>query len=928
MIDNGSGYTFEPAVVITGDSTVAAELVAKINSAGRVIGIEIISAGSGYSETPVITIVGDGVGARAYANLSNTLVRNIKTTIKYDRYQYQTDVQEWIPNENYDNGTLVRYINRVWEATSDDSTGVQSETFDPQQWTVVPAGDLGGVDRTMGYYVATPNEPGLDLALLISGVDYPGVQVYGPDFDQDTGFDVGNFDINPYDNIAYGPEGLPTYDPAILDAIYESNFVDPYLGVGPSAIDVDGGAFVDTYSSHAPEELVPGAIFDTLDLRVYTTPGADWQSDGHGFPLISIGYQFTLAGTSYSFADLLEFPSAIRLFNKTVGNELVPSVDYVIDWVNQTVTVNSGVVTGNTLVINVYELGGGNQFYRNRYNGADIGDTVIVPVAYSLISEVVVFVNGIFVTDYTYNAINISDTEIVFDAAWTSTDDVVVTILGSELPTTYSWSLPVTEYFVSAGELVYTLSNYLGGTNPANVIVEKNGVRARPVEGVEYIGDGSSLEYYLPVRGGYSQALIADNEVSVFVNNVRLTLGSQFTVTPYTGDPRTVVLAELPLIGTEVVITVSTASVYTIVGNVLTFKSGSGFIPIVNDVVSVTTWNDTAQQNILTQVFVGPETVGVLVTESYDSTLYDAGAITGDPGSYDYSEGTIIQTNRFDTGRIISNSNRIMVSLDGLYLYEGLNYVVDGTAIVISGPPIAVNDVVAITSFTQSVLPGGIAFRIFQDMRGQQSTYRITASTTTQLVSVLNSDDAVIYVDDAGKLSEPNLTAGLFGLITINGERITYRTRNLITNTLSGLRRGTAGTAAADHAVGSAVYDIGIGNLLPVEYQDRIIAQNFLGDGTETVFTATEISISSLDSTELVEAVEVYVGGIKQMGGYIIITDAPVAIAFTTAPAVGYQVSIRIRQGLSWYHPGVSTPSDGISLQDTNTLAARFIRGN
>jgi hypothetical protein len=606
----------------------------------------------------------------------------------------------------------------------------------------------------------------------------------------------------------------------------------------------------------------------------------------------------------------------------------VPAVDYIVDWVNQAVTVNSGVITGDTLLIDVYELGGGNQFYRNRYNGADIGNTVVVPVAYSLISEVVVFVNGIFVTDYTYSAIDISDTEIVFDAAWTSTDDVVVTILGSELPTTYSWSLPVTEYFVSAGELVYTLSNYLGGTNPANVIVEKNGVRARPVEGIEYIGDGSSLEYYLPVRGGYSQALIADNEVSVFVNNVRLTLGSQFTVTPYTGDPRTVILAELPLIGTEVVITVSTASVYTIVSNVLTFKSSSGFIPIVGDVVSVTTWNDTAQQNILTQVFVGPETVGTLVTESYDSTLYDAGAITGDPGSYDYSEGTIIQTNRFDTGRIISNPNRIMVSLDGLYLYEGLNYVVDGTAIIISGPPIAVNDVVAITSFTQSVLPGGIAFRVFQDMRGQQSTYRITASTTTQLVSVLNSDDAVIYVDDASRLSEPNLTAGLFGLITINGERITYRTRDLATNTLSGLRRGTAGTAAADHAVGSAVYDIGVGNLLPTEYQDRIIAQNFLGDGSETVFTATEISISSLDSTELVEAVEVYVGGIKQMGGYIIITDAPVAIAFTTAPAAGYQVSIRIRQGLSWYQPGVSTPSDGISLQDTNTLAARFIRGN
>jgi hypothetical protein len=30
--------------------------------------------------------------------------------------------------------------------------------------------------------------------------------------------------------------------------------------------------YVGPYSSHAPEELVPGAEFDTLDLRVYTRP--------------------------------------------------------------------------------------------------------------------------------------------------------------------------------------------------------------------------------------------------------------------------------------------------------------------------------------------------------------------------------------------------------------------------------------------------------------------------------------------------------------------------------------------------------------------------------------------------------------------------------------------------------------------------------
>jgi hypothetical protein len=47
------------------------------------------------------------------------------------------------------------------------------------------------------------------------------------------------------------------------------------LGLRPEDINVDGGAFIDTYSSHAPEELVPGITFDTLDMKVYTRINSD-----------------------------------------------------------------------------------------------------------------------------------------------------------------------------------------------------------------------------------------------------------------------------------------------------------------------------------------------------------------------------------------------------------------------------------------------------------------------------------------------------------------------------------------------------------------------------------------------------------------------------------------------------------------------------
>jgi hypothetical protein len=34
-----------------------------------------------------------------------------------------------------------------------------------------------------------------------------------------------------------------------------------------------------------------------------------------------------------------------------------------------------------------------------------------------------------------------------------------------------------------------------------------------------------------------------------------------------------------------------------------------------------------------------------------------------------------------------------------------------------------------------------------------------------------------------------------------------------------------------------------------------------------------------------------------------------------------------VRQGVTWYQQGVNEASDGIALQDTNTQAARFLRG-
>ena len=151
-----------------------------------------------------------------------------------------------------------------------------------------------------------------------------------------------------------------------------------------------------------------------------------------------------------------------------------------------------------------------------------------------------------------------------------------------------------------------------------------------------------------------------------------------------------------------------------------------------------------------------------------------------------------------------------------------------------------------------------------------------------------------------------------------------YRERDVVNNTISGLLRGTAGTGISDHSAGAFAYDMGRGNIMPEEFQNYIVQTTLVGDDATTVFTASNITLTSPINED---EVEVYVGGTRQIAGYTITADAPVVVDFDTAPALGVEVTILVRRGVTWYAPGINTASDGVALQDTNTQAARFLRG-
>lgn len=1050
LVDGGTGYTEAPTVIIEtvdGDLGYGAEAIAFVNN-GSVTDILVINPGTNYKITPrVLFDSGNGIDAKAYAvmnarqpvdidaqvynvipavsqsqwiqdtgrALGGNIPRSFRTVIKYDRYQYESTIDTWNEDGVYTNGTLVRYDNRVWRADSGDgSSAVIGPDFNLTDWILVPAAELSGVNRTMGFYVAGVNEPGLDIHQLIGGTSYPGVQVWGDYFlgsdpnpltvlctatnssnnavtcDQTIAISVDSpirffgatfggitpgqiyyvksvlnstqFTITPVIGNAVLPLSTATgtmvaWIPEPLDAIYASSFTDQYLGLRPTDINVNGGEFIGLYEGHAPEELINGSEFDTVDIKVFTRPGSDWQNNGHGFEFQSISYEYDVALSAYSWANVVNHPTEILVANGTTGIAYAQDINFTVDWDDQTITILPGVwiTSGDIINITVYEVGGGSQLYRANYLGSDVGSDVIVPVNSAEIYEIPVFANGTLVTtvswepyttsvnwDITQNydkqdivnylgnyyralksippGVEISNinywlqfvpqqqSRVIFGTSFGVNDGISLVVMGVQIPQ-FSWSTPQSENFIADSSIVATKilpsTNTNIGTNSANLIVNRNGIRLRPYACIEWTGDGTSVEFGLPQRLGFNQDIInAYTDITVWVNNVLQVqsfgaITGTYSVTAWDGsnEPgRQVVFATPPTANDTILISVSTQAGYLVLPDSRIQISGSVNL---NDVFTVTSWNDTSQQNLCTLVYVGPVTTGVTIVQGYDSVPYDSATVVDTPGSFDWSGSIALSVNELYL-RPGQTANRLYVTLNGYVLLEGQDYTVVDNELILSSGTLSSIDEVVITEFVTDVVPESMAFRIFQDMRGIQTTYRMTEQSTTSLSQSLSATDNVAYVNDASHLSQPNLELGLFGVVTIDGERITYRALDTVNNTLIGLSRGTAGTGASFHNVNAVVYDMGIGNRMPQADQNYIIDQTFIGDGSTLVFAPTvfgDISSFGDSSTVFADSIEVYVGGIRARPG-LMANEITVGKTYTIA-SIG---------NTDWYAMGL--PSD------------------
>ena len=248
----GTGFTIVPQISFVGGGGTGATGYATLNGQGGIGRIIITNPGKGYTSTPTVLISGAGTGALAYPvlenvfdgnNIGHNLIRSIQTTMKFDRINY-TNANTFVFWSNITSANIGETIAANTIIVNNNNLYVLANAY-----TIDANVDFPVANVTTITYSSLSNandritafSGNVNLDLTQSGLSYPGVIVDGNTF-------VGN----------------------VFNSSIES-FYSNVFGVNPGDVTIDGGKYVSTFASYAPEELVPGRMFDSVDFTVYDT---------------------------------------------------------------------------------------------------------------------------------------------------------------------------------------------------------------------------------------------------------------------------------------------------------------------------------------------------------------------------------------------------------------------------------------------------------------------------------------------------------------------------------------------------------------------------------------------------------------------------------------------------------------------------------
>ena len=743
--------------------------------------------------------LGSAVGADELDISETTVVLDGNMTL------YAPTVFDWQPDTRFDQGDIIVYNNKAYTLRDSVPTTTTGENFEITDFREYSASEFEShLNRTWSYYQPVGGLPGKDLGQLFAGIEYPGVKVIGPSFREEPGFDVGNYDLSVFDQFVIGPEGVKVLDESILDQTIYSNFLDTTLGTKPEDIITHGGGFVDTYSSHAPEEAVPGRVYDTLDIRVFTVPANDVTGQGLGLVITTTVLDYDSTNV-YRFVPTVTRGDDLIVFSKNLGR-LDENVDYNVDYKNKTITILKTLLANDLIYIHAIN-GGGEGLIYDQEIVCSTKKEYVLQIEFDLITQSFVTLNGVTISDYELNYYEDGLTILQLGSTITVTEDDILHVhLFSTESATQQYVDVNVENFVITGtsypnNYTITLENEVGYSYPSaeKIIVELNNNRLRPPNQAYYYGDNSTIEFEIPTSRDLDVNAINDSTVQVAINGIKKQVGIEWELTQTDGSsiPTVIFYSYVPIETDLITISVLNKAEYTLLDNKNILISPSVALE-ENDKIRVTTFTNDERLGIKTSIYQGLTEENVLTAIGFDDVAFDATGLDSDSVN-------LLNTKTYQLPTPVTNINYLWVTIDqdgeagGRYLFPNNDYelIENGTKIRLSDSISIFNEsVIIITQFGENLQAPAVAYRIFKDLNDNFSYYRIGSRATTELTQTLEITDTEIFVKDASILSEPNTTLAIPGAIMIGGEKIFYYGRDLVNNKLTQIRRGVDGTGA------------------------------------------------------------------------------------------------------------------------------------
>ena len=1023
--DGGTGFTFEPIVTLVGGGGSGATAKAYLGY-GSITSIKVTNPGNGYTSAPAVVISGSqiesGTPAKATAVLGNGVVRTPSVKIKFDRTSGTFTFDTLAKSETFTGTGLESrfflewpmdldikkvnvYVDNILQLRSKytfENIENSDKSYTREQGKVlfaqppalntsirveynIPLSMLSAEDRIKFAYTPVAGMYGNDLAQLMTGVDYGGVEVRSFDFASPSGFDsqpwyTDNWDEfdDTFEDEVFTADGStiavqlstplesgvvynlykngvriddPNYDAGtptnvyaitnsitgdgVTDIVYvqdlgislldgdvfvvrkttsdgsiipDAESYDTALtggdlayttakGIAAEEIIVDGDGFVTPTTSSGPEEVVPGQILDTLDIKVFTR-----DSQGQGI----INSQSYIMDTTLVY-DLGVKPNSSDAVIVKVNNIILPQTDYTINWSANTVTLDSATVGAE---LNIVTVAQGTQNILDFGQLIGDGSTTEFETTVDWIDGVSVYasINGIQQTIDAFSSDTTTKTVIRFNEVVADGAVINYTVFAADEQVNYSQITK--DLFVGDGSTrEFTLANSPLYAIPSehNILVKVDNKILNAGYNIQYtIPDNNQREYPLEIFQ-MPQGSLDVVDVKIFVNGSEITTPTEWR---FEIANSSITLAdEIGVPGDLIEMYVITDGDYRITGTSVTLDAA----PINGAVVEIIQFTN---HNLL-----GIERINYDVVSR--TTLI--------PEDVDY-----ITYNRLTVGEVTLrapavDAQYVWVSVNGELLSPSVDYYVteDKLRVQLVRQPEA-NDVIDIIHFTAPVSKSKFAYRQFKDMLNRTHFKRLDTASA-KLAQALNYYDLRIELDDASDLAEPNKGQNLPGVIFIEGERIEYFVKE--ENTLRQLRRGTLGTGVKNtYTAGTNVYDQNVSKTVP--YKDRTLAFNATADGVASTFevgypvgSINEIEVfvagsrmrkNTLDVFNPVSALDSPEGDSVVAADFAFDANTNQITLFTT-PAENTRVTVVKKVGQSW-------TIDGTSLGDTENSIARFLR--